>query len=240
MYDGENERDGAWVPTPSSVGKGKDSKTPQEEEQQLRWTRRTGARSPLSNAISPPVIPSETSANGHHGHHVPSSDPPNPFEIGKADDDVSDPSESSPVQVADRPLPSDAVDLMVEDPEAVREIIHNEMKRGEPATHAPKHVYRRGWDNGANGGEWGGEDEVIVYENQEGLYVPEEAGRQDRDDGVRKEIKTNEGGDEPKSDSTQRNGPGTTKMTSARHLEMFEGGNERQAVTERDGSNPWR
>jgi hypothetical protein len=236
LYDGENERDGAWVPPSSSAGKGKPN-NPQEEQQQLRWTKRTGAKSPLANAISPPVLsPSGVVPTGRHGHHILPSDPPNPFEIGTADDEASDPSESSPVRVTDRALPSDAVDLMVEDPKAVREIIQNEIKRGEPATHAPKHVYRRGWDIGENGGKWdGGADEVIVYEDGQSAHGHREEDETDGHDRDREETRAERDGEQRPSrtqgTSIER---GKTKMTSGRHMKMFDGGD-----VERDGDNPW-
>lgn len=76
-----------------------------------------------------------------HRHLTPST---SPFELGSADEE-EDPAEEDHVTVSDRPLPSDAVDLVVDDREAVTEAQNHERRKGEPATHAPKHIYRRGF-----------------------------------------------------------------------------------------------
>jgi hypothetical protein len=43
---------------------------------------------------------------------------------------------------SDKPLPRDAVDLVIEDPEAREEARAYERRKGEPQTKAPAHVYR--------------------------------------------------------------------------------------------------
>lgn len=64
-----------------------------------------------------------------------------PFTLGDADDE-SDPDPDSPISPAKRSLPSDAVDLIVEDTGAEEEVRQHERRKGEPQTHAPAHIYK--------------------------------------------------------------------------------------------------
>jgi hypothetical protein len=120
---------------------------------------------------------------------------------------------------------------MVDDHEAVQEIIQNEIKRGEPATHAPKHVYRPGWEVK---GDQGGSDrwkengaEVAVYENEEGKHGPDEAERKQHDERqeVRLEgIKAEDGGGRPSLQPATLSSDGKkTKLTDPppMHAKIF-------------------
>jgi hypothetical protein len=71
-------------------------------------------------------------------HHL--TPPRSPFELGEADD-ASDPEEDEPVKGSDRPLPSDAIDLIVDDQDAVMEAMEHERQKGEPNAHVIQHVY---------------------------------------------------------------------------------------------------
>lgn len=69
-----------------------------------------------------------------------------PFKLGDSDDDEppTQPKEDGPVEASDRPLPSDAVDLIVDDREAVDDAQVHERLSGEPNAHPIDHVYVRG------------------------------------------------------------------------------------------------
>lgn len=71
-------------------------------------------------------------------HHL--TPPRSPFELGEADD-ASDPDEDEPVKGSDRALPSDAIDLIVDDQDAVMEAMEHERQKGEPNAHVIQHVY---------------------------------------------------------------------------------------------------
>lgn len=127
LFDGENERSDAWRP-------------PQEIENALSNTLKwTGFRKE-QNASPKPADTLDKMVANHH-HLTPST---SPFEIGSADE-TEDPAEEDHVTISERPLPSDAVDLVIDDREAVSEAQNHERRKGEPATHAPKHIYRRGF-----------------------------------------------------------------------------------------------
>jgi hypothetical protein len=127
LFDGENERSDAWRP-------------PQEIENALSNTLKwTGFRKE-HNASPKPADTLDKMVANHH-HLTPST---SPFEIGSADE-TEDPAEEDHVTISERPLPSDAVDLVIDDREAVSEAQNHERRKGEPATHAPKHIYRRGF-----------------------------------------------------------------------------------------------
>jgi hypothetical protein len=66
--------------------------------------------------------------------------PKSPFEIGEADD-YSDPEENEPVKASHRPLPSDAVDLIIDDQHAAEEAQMHEREKGDPNAHFIRHVY---------------------------------------------------------------------------------------------------
>jgi hypothetical protein len=83
-------------------------------------------------------------------HHL--TPPRSPFELGEADD-VSDPEEDEPVKASDRPLPSDAIDLIVDDQDAVMEAQKHERQKGEPNAHVIRHVYVPGEGSSDNEGE---------------------------------------------------------------------------------------
>lgn len=138
MFDGENERPDAWKP-------------PQEVQNAvsnaLKWT---GFRK--EHDSSPKQQDTLDKRLSEHRHLTPST---SPFEIGSADEE-EDPAEEDHVTISERTLPSDAVDLVVDDRKAVSEAQNHERRKGEPATHAPKHIYRRGFlspteGSGSNG-----------------------------------------------------------------------------------------
>jgi len=118
-YDGDAERSDAWK---SSVNGKADGP--------MKWTRKpeqsNGHRSPTK--LAPPDPPSRRSSKNK-----------SPFALGDDDDDESIP--SGAVSPSNRPLPSDARDLVVEDDELVEEARTRGRIRGEPQTHAPVHVY---------------------------------------------------------------------------------------------------
>jgi hypothetical protein len=126
LFDGENERQDAWKP-------------PQEENLLSNTLKWTGFRKEQSSSPQPPDSLDKLVANHHH--LTPST---SPFEIGSADE-TEDPAEEDHVTVSERPLPSDAVDLVIDDQKAVTDAQNHERRKGEPATHAPKHIYKRGY-----------------------------------------------------------------------------------------------
>lgn len=111
LYDGDNEDPQAWRPE-------------DDDGNHLRVTRR-GDRSRGPSPVS------------RHHHLTP---PRSPFELGEADN-FSDPEEDEVVKGSDRPLPSDAVDLIVDDQEAVQEAQKHERQKGDPNAHMINHVY---------------------------------------------------------------------------------------------------
>lgn len=107
-------------------------------ETQMRWTKRKTDKSASAT----------TSGDDSPARRTHLTPPRSPFELGPADD-VSDPEEDEPVKPKERALPHDAVDLVVEDESEVQEAADRERRKGEPAVHLPKHVYKRGWANPA-------------------------------------------------------------------------------------------
>lgn len=113
-YDGDAERPDAWK---SSLN---------GEAGQMRWTN----KSKQSNGnLAPPKPPSAPRRNSSKS----------PFALG--DDDEEEEIPSGAVSPSNRPLPSDAVDLVTEDSEKVEEARVRGRTRGEPQKTAPSHVY---------------------------------------------------------------------------------------------------
>lgn len=73
-----------------------------------------------------------------------SNRPASPFVVGDEEDSHSDFEANEPVSPArnDKPLPRDAVDLVVEDERARQMAEAYERRKGEPQTKAPAHIYR--------------------------------------------------------------------------------------------------
>lgn len=168
------------------------------DETRLRWTKK--ATNGSRNSDTPQDLEEPTP-------------PKSPFAIGLADDGVSDPEEEESVEKTDRPLPFDAVDLVVEDHEAIEEAVERERRRGEPAVHLPKHVYKRGWIS-PNGEQR--ENTVQVYEDGEQR-------REEHGEGGRKESMVN-GNGRPED-------LGVTTLTEAPEHALLE--------VDRDEDNPW-
>ena len=99
---------------------------------------------------------------GAHHHLTP---PRSPFELGEGDD-ASDPEEDEPVKASDRPMPSDAIDLIVDDQEAVMEAQKHERQKGEPNAHVIRHVYVPGETSSDSEGE-GDRDESHLGKSPE-------------------------------------------------------------------------
>lgn len=144
LYDGDAEGPDAW-----RAGHG-------ETDAQLRWTKKQLHKSSSS----------ELGSNGKKRTKSKSKPkkeqeeaPKSPFTLG--DDD---PAEDDPVKAASKgkALPSDAVDLVTEDPKAVEDARLRSRSRGEPQTKAPAHVYRH---NSNVISEMAGETEE-VYDEQ--------------------------------------------------------------------------
>ncbi|WWD16558.1 hypothetical protein CI109_100985 [Kwoniella shandongensis] len=127
LYDGEAER---------PVGHG-------VLGTQLRWTKQQ-----LHKVISSHDQKADNETLNGDGNVNGTS----PFSIGGDEEDdndskseASDPDPEEPVAAADvdKPLPSDAVDLVTEDVEAAEAARTRERRKGEPQTKAPAHVYRK-------------------------------------------------------------------------------------------------
>lgn len=117
----------------------------------MRWSSKKPSKIP--NGLAPPPtsksksgksskassIKKPTLSRGSSNHSKSSK---SPFALGdEEDNEVSDPNPDSPVSPAHRPLPSDAVDLVIEDTSAADEARQHERRKGEPQSHAPAHVY---------------------------------------------------------------------------------------------------
>lgn len=133
LYDGENERPDAWQANGDTTG-------------QMRWSRKQpNHRAPSPSLPTKPAKSSRSSSyqkpNLSRRSSKKSNNSRSPFALGDADDE-SDPDPDSPVSPAKRPLPSDAVDLVVEDTSAAEEARQHERRKGEPQTHAPAHIFK--------------------------------------------------------------------------------------------------
>ena len=64
-----------------------------------------------------------------------------PFILGEDPEDYDDPDPDESVSPSARTLPSDAIDLVKEDPEAVERDQVQAQRRGEPGSRVPAHVY---------------------------------------------------------------------------------------------------
>ena len=112
QYDGDSERQ-----APETDKNGQNS--------QMRWTKKQ-------------IRKGKQAMNTHLD--LP---PQSAFAIGDDEDDKSKSRPRSRASSAPRtPLPSDAVDLVVEDSEAIEEARMKERRKGEPQTKAPVHIYR--------------------------------------------------------------------------------------------------
>ncbi len=90
-------------------------------EERLRWTKKQIRKSPPEQ-------------------EEPDDRPASPFTLGDDLEDVDDPDPEVSVSPSNRQLPSDAVDLVREDPEVVEEARLKARRSGEPQTRAPVHV----------------------------------------------------------------------------------------------------
>lgn len=141
---------------------------------QIKWTKTN-----ISKNLKPPSIT-------HRWSNPDASSKPSPFfslgedEDGEDDqhDDSKTHSRNGALTPTGRPLPPDARDLVVDDPQAVDEAKARERRRGEPQTKAPTHVYVHQTQNNAPSspsevGEVGeGNDEEREGVDIEEVYSP--------------------------------------------------------------------
>ncbi|WRT65653.1 uncharacterized protein IL334_002598 [Kwoniella shivajii] len=127
LYDGDNERPGAWNHPSNGHSEG--------HHEQLRWTKKQ------LHKVKSKLGPKFNEDNGK-----------SPFTLGDDEEEEgnqseihSDPDTDEEVSPASstKPLPSDAVDLVTDDQQAVEKARSRELRRGEPQTKAPSHVYRK-------------------------------------------------------------------------------------------------
>lgn len=129
----------------ASKGKGREIVVDKEQDRlsagspsevRLRWTKTRGSE-PIRSPVMRTLSSQDTSRSG-----TPSSSTSSPK-------DRTPPSPKKDTKDKDRPiLPPDAVDLIVEDPDAAEEEMTHERRKGEPATRGPaglRKVYRRGY-----------------------------------------------------------------------------------------------
>ncbi|WVF67157.1 hypothetical protein IAT40_001903 [Kwoniella sp. CBS 6097] len=129
LYDGDNERPDAWSSYPDRA---------KDESSQLRWTKKQLNKAAKSSLVTSLSAKSQNSKEGNSS----------PFAIGEDEDSdhsSSDTDPDEPVSPAssNKPLPSDAVDLIKDDQAAVEVARERERRRGEPQTKAPAHVYKK-------------------------------------------------------------------------------------------------
>jgi hypothetical protein len=95
-----------------------------------------------------------------------------PFSLGDDEDDNDSKGQgrsrasSAPRTPTKAPLPPDAVDLVVEDSEAVEEARMKERRKGEPQTKAPRHIYRHNNPGSPHDGQL---EEVYASDHDEGV-----------------------------------------------------------------------
>ncbi|WWC97004.1 hypothetical protein V866_003881 [Kwoniella sp. B9012] len=131
LYDGDNERPDAWHHPSNSAHEGKKG----ENQNQLRWTRKQLHKiKAVSDSLK---IPHQDDNNNN-----PSK---SPFSLGEDESSESeiDTDDSVSPASSSKPLPSDAVDLVKDDLNAVEKAREREIRRGEPQTKAPTHVYKK-------------------------------------------------------------------------------------------------
>ena len=117
-YDGDAERPDAWRADQNA-----------HAEDRLTWTKKsTSDGKTLKAPKSAPLLRRHSSAK-------------NPFTLGDVDDDDDKSTRSGVATPSDRPLPSDARDLVVDDEVLAEEARVRGRVRGEPQTKAPAHVY---------------------------------------------------------------------------------------------------
>ncbi|WWC68674.1 uncharacterized protein I206_102607 [Kwoniella pini CBS 10737] len=125
LYDGDNERPDVWHHPNNAQAEGGG-----DQGQQLRW-----AKKQLHKVVpSKQLRQEDNQSNGNKS----------PFSIGEEEED-DDPDTDIPVSPASssKPLPSDAVDLVKDDKEAVERARERELRKGEPQSKAPTHVYKK-------------------------------------------------------------------------------------------------
>lgn len=110
-----------------------------------------------------------------------------PFAIGGDDDSSSSDSEGIP-EIATGSLPSDAVDLVVDDRQAVEEAQKYERQKGDPNAHNIQHVYVRGDErhNGQHTVE--SKPGQTIHTTEEERHAAVHAGRQIEEADVVKEV----------------------------------------------------
>lgn len=134
QYDGDTER-------PSASG----SKDQKDQSSQMRWTKkqiRKGKQAVNTHLDLPPSLAlgdAEGSRSRSRSRASSASKQPN---TNKS------------------PLPPDAVDLVIEDSQAIEEARMKERRKGEPQTKAPVHIYRHNNPGSPHDGEL-----EEVYEN---------------------------------------------------------------------------
>ncbi|KAK6907299.1 hypothetical protein I204_03782 [Kwoniella mangroviensis CBS 8886] len=131
LYDGDNERPDAWHHPSNNAHEAKKG----ENQNQLRWTRKQLHKiKEVSDSLK---IPHQDGNNNN-----PSK---SPFSLGEDESSESeiDTDDSVSPASSSKPLPSDAVDLVKDDLNAVEKAREREIRRGEPQTKAPQHVYKK-------------------------------------------------------------------------------------------------
>ncbi|WVW80095.1 hypothetical protein I302_102068 [Kwoniella bestiolae CBS 10118] len=126
LYDGDNERPDVWHHPSNGAHEGG------KGGNQLRWTKKQLHKiKDISDSLKP----------SNHNHEGTGK---SPFSLGDESDSSSiDTDESVSPASSSKPLPSDAVDLVKDDQNAVEKAREREIRRGEPQTKAPTHVYRK-------------------------------------------------------------------------------------------------
>ncbi|KAK4688065.1 organic solute transporter subunit alpha, partial [Tremellales sp. Uapishka_1] len=109
---------------------------------------------------------------------------PSPFALGE--DDSSIDSDDS-VEASKRPLPADAVDLVIADHQAVEEARSRERRKGEPQNNAPTQVFRKAHDLSLEdkdevervyNADGEGRNSLVIGKPMEGVERPDDIVRQ--------------------------------------------------------------
>ncbi|WWC87838.1 uncharacterized protein L201_002732 [Kwoniella dendrophila CBS 6074] len=157
LYDGDNERPDAWRHIQDNIV--------EAGQEQLRWTKKQIHK----------ALPHKHKAGvSGKDQHIDDNNKASPFSLGgdESDGDPDTDEEVSPAS-SSKPLPSDAVDLVKDDQEAVEKAREREIRRGEPQTKAPTHVYKKTLreSNPPEGeGRIEGIEKVYTKENKEKMH----------------------------------------------------------------------
>ncbi|WWC60264.1 uncharacterized protein I303_102831 [Kwoniella dejecticola CBS 10117] len=141
LYDGDNERPDVWHHPDNAKAEGAGAGG---AEQQLRWTKKQLHKALPSSSPSKNTRPDSSRNPTGAGTDIGIK---SPFSIGddEEEEEEEDPDTDEPVSPAssNKPLPSDAVDLVKDDTDAVERARERELRKGEPQSKAPTHVYKK-------------------------------------------------------------------------------------------------